>query len=165
MNRFYTGVGSRQTPRSILNVMVMAARRLAAIGYTLRSGGAEGADRAFEHGAGNAAIIYRPHHATPDCMKIAAQYHPVWGNLSDYVKRLHARNVLQVLGDDLGSPSAFLICWTRDGAISHSERSRQTGGTGTAISVASAYGVKVFNLARLDHLQRVNNFIQKGVMK
>jgi hypothetical protein len=50
-SRFYTGVGSRDTPEEVLSVMRTLAKCLARAGYTLRSGGAEGADAAFESGA------------------------------------------------------------------------------------------------------------------
>ena len=46
----YAGIGSRETPRTILNLMHQAARELRTAGFTLRSGHAEGADSAFEAG-------------------------------------------------------------------------------------------------------------------
>ena len=46
----YTGIGSRKTPKDILDVMVDIARKLEQRLYCLRSGGAEGADMAFESG-------------------------------------------------------------------------------------------------------------------
>lgn len=46
----YTGVGSRSTPKDIQKVMYSLAFKLAQEGYILRSGGAEGADTAFEDG-------------------------------------------------------------------------------------------------------------------
>lgn len=48
--RYYTGIGSRGTPSEILEIMTDIARFLAETGYTLRSGGASGADTAFESG-------------------------------------------------------------------------------------------------------------------
>ncbi len=51
----YAGIGSRDTPASILDLMTRIARRLSARepwGYTLLSGGAAGADSAFERGPG-----------------------------------------------------------------------------------------------------------------
>ena len=54
------------------------------------------------------------------------------------VKKLHTRNVAQVLGDDCSSPADAVICWTPDGSDS--------GGTGQAIRIAWAYNIRVFNL-------------------
>lgn len=144
---FYTGVGSRKTPQEILQQMTAIAFDLALKGYALRSGGAVGADKAFEKGA-NLKEIYYAKDATKEAEEIAAYFHPVWDRLSLFAKKLHARNAFQVLGRDLKTPSDFLICWTPDGATTHKERSRATGGTGTAISIADYFGVKVYNLKR-----------------
>lgn len=46
----YAGVGSRATPEPVLDLMRRCATRLEVLGYTLRSGGANGADTAFEEG-------------------------------------------------------------------------------------------------------------------
>lgn len=48
--KFYTGVGSRETPEEIIKVMVALGRKLADDGWILRSGAAPGADQAFELG-------------------------------------------------------------------------------------------------------------------
>jgi len=57
----YTGIGSRQTPPNVIATMEKIARRLADRGFTLRSGGADGADTAFERGAGSGSTeIYLP---------------------------------------------------------------------------------------------------------
>ena len=53
--KFYTGIGSRETPQKILEVMTQLGLELAANNWTLRSGGAEGADTAFESGCNEAA--------------------------------------------------------------------------------------------------------------
>jgi hypothetical protein len=58
------------------------------------------------------------------------------------------------------SPVKFVICWTPDGAISHAGRSIRTGGTGTAISIASANQIPVFNLQRPEHLARLLDFVK-----
>jgi hypothetical protein len=47
----YTGIGSRKTPENILKLMQAIGKRLGSLGIRLRSGGAEGADSAFEGGA------------------------------------------------------------------------------------------------------------------
>jgi len=143
---FYTGVGSRKTPVSILKLMTRFAQCQYDQGYTLRSGGAKGADQAFERGAQGDADIFYANEATEEAMDLARRFHPGWDRLSDYAKRLHGRNAFQVLGPRLNEPSEFLICWTPDGCITHQSRSWNTGGTGTAISIADKYEVPVLNL-------------------
>jgi hypothetical protein len=160
MSKYYTGVGSRNTPEDILELMTRLAIKLEGEGWTLRSGGAKGADTAF---AKRVALdeVYFASDATKEAMKIAALYHPAWDRCSDYAKKLHGRNAFQVLGKSLDNPSKFLMCWTPDGCVSHAERTIETGGTGTAISIADAHGVKIFNLARDDHRKRVEEFLAK----
>lgn len=48
--KYYTGIGSRSTPKEIKELMTTLGTCLAENGWTLRSGGAEGADTAFEQG-------------------------------------------------------------------------------------------------------------------
>jgi len=48
--RFYTGVGSRETPTRVMDVMTLVSSALAGLGYTLRSGASAGADSALENG-------------------------------------------------------------------------------------------------------------------
>ena len=160
---FYTGVGSRETPFHILDLMRLLAVKFAHKGYMLRSGGAQGADQAFEAGcreANGLCKIYRPHHATPAAMELAAKYHGAWHLCGEWARKLHARNAFQVLGDDLKTPSSMLICWTRDGANTHQQRSIATGGTGTAISIASEAGIRVANLARQYDLDCALNWLK-----
>ncbi len=48
--KYYTGIGSRETPEDIQITMKGIAEKLYNLEYILRSGGADGADRAFEYG-------------------------------------------------------------------------------------------------------------------
>lgn len=133
-------------------------------GWTLRSGCAQGADTAFERGstrtqlflpwpwfegrADSACCLTRPQ---PEAFEIAERFHPVWDRLSRGTKALHARNVHQVLGPDVLSPtlSRFVICWTRGGR----------GGASQATRIANHYGIPVFDLARAVDLGRVSAIV------
>jgi hypothetical protein len=163
MNKFYTGVGSREIPEDIEESIVKIAEFLAKKGYTLRSGAADGADAAFERGCdkvNGAKEIYLPwkgfnNHKSllshiPACWPVAAQIHPNWKNLDCNARCLHARNCNQVLGKDLLSPSAFLIAYTEDGIIQ--------GGTATAIRLAKQHGIPVFNLGFKNGLDNLREF-------
>jgi hypothetical protein len=164
--KYYTGIGSRKTPKQILDLMTSIAIKLSTLNYILRSGGAIGADIAFENGADPTKCkIYKANDATIETFQIAQKFHPAWEKCSNYVQKLHARNVFQILGDDLKTPSNFVICWTPDGAINHIQRSIKTGGTGLAISIAYSYNIPVFNLQRLDHRNKLINFCQKNSNK
>lgn len=146
--KFYTGVGSRQTPEKILSHMTSMAKTLSDKGYILRSGGADGADTAFENGAFSKEI-YLPwkgfnnntsqlYDVCEEAIKLAKDLHPKGNSLRESVLRLHARNCYQVLGKDLNTPSEFLICWTVGGEA--------IGGTATAIRLAERWGIPVINL-------------------
>jgi len=140
------------------------AYKMAWFRLCVRSGEAEGMDKAFEKGARKAISEGAPASiqtfvaadATPESMALAGQFHSAWNAIrrdgtpvvSNFAKRLHGRNSFQVLGPDLRTPSVGLICWTPDKCCSHAERTIRTGGTGTAISIASHYGIPISNLAK-----------------
>ncbi|WP_298705568.1 hypothetical protein [uncultured Variovorax sp.] len=179
----YTGIGSRSTPSLVLEQMRELAAELAGLGYLLRSGAADGADMAFEQGcdaAGGRKAIFLPwpgfqgrhpdgHSCTylpgREAFELAATLHPAWSNLSRGPRALHARNSLQILGLDLATPSAFVLCWTADCAQTAKETSSKTGGTGTAIRLASLRDVPVFNLARDDALMRLRVLLGDALMQ
>ena len=115
--KYYAGIGSRKTPNSVLRTMRVISAKLAGNGYILRSGGALGADIAFEAGVTkySSKEIFYVNDATEQSMILAAPLHPNWKNLSHYVKQLMGRNMMQILGKDLKTPVEFVICWTPDG--------------------------------------------------
>jgi len=152
MERFYAGIGSRSTPDAVQVKMREIAVWLASIGWTLRSGGADGADSAFEAGCdfvggkkeiylpwkkfnGNSSLLYPP---TAAALELASTIHPAWHMCSHGAKLLHGRNCHQVLGQTLDQPVAMVVCWTQGGGIS--------GGTATAMKLAQQNGARVFNL-------------------
>ena len=167
---FYAGIGSRQTPLEIRKKMTEYAGRLEKIGYILRSGGANGADLAFENGVLSKKEIYLPFHGfnnnksmlfhiKKECYEIASKLHPVWNNLGDFVKKAMARNVYQVLGYELDKPSEFVLCYTPDGAKTKEECTKDTGGTGMAIKIASQYNIKIFNFKNKNDLEEFEIFL------
>jgi len=168
MLKYYAGIGSRETPSHILDLMSKIAMKLAFKGFILRSGGADGADTAFQHGAemahGAMNIYYAKSIDTLLCgdeaMALAKKYHKAWHRMGSYAHKLHGRNAFQILGSDLKTPSSFVICWTKDGCTHHNERTIATGGTGTAISIASMNNIPVFNLAKEEHLIRVKTRLE-----
>jgi len=159
----YAGIGSRSTPDNILNLMSRVAVRLEELGYTLLSGGAEGADKAFASDVSKKEV-YIPWEGfnninngivknSLEANSIASKYHPVWDRLSQGAKKLMARNMHQILGEDLKTPVDFVLCWTPDGA--ETSTSSRTGGTGQAIRLAIDKGIPVFNMANKDSLTRL----------
>lgn len=152
MSRFYAGIGSRETPEVICRLMTRAAKNLNVSGYILRSGGANGADLAFERGAGENKEIYLPHLGfngskskllpTSEAFDMAAKFHPAWHNCNERARQFHARNCHQVLGHDLKTPVSFVVCWTLAGL--------EGGGTGQAMRIAKAHGIRIDNLYNIE---------------
>jgi len=148
----YAGIGARKTPQSVLKDMFTIGAGFAKEGFLLRSGGADGADKAFEKGSNSAnglSEIYLPwkefnnhqshlYQILPEAVEISKKHHPDWDALSQGAKKLMIRNVYQVLGDDLHQISDFVLCWTPGG--------KKVGGTSQAIRIADTYGVPVINM-------------------
>lgn len=159
---YYTGVGSRETPKETMKLMTSLAQLCRKSGFTLRSGGAGGADTAFEVGAGNLKEIYLPwkgfngnksllFNPSFEATEIARKIHPSWKKLTSGAQKLHSRNVHQVLGKNLDTPSSFLIAWT--------EGAKEVGGTRTALVLAKQNNIPIFNLGHPPDYDLAERFI------
>jgi len=172
----YTGIGNRRfVPGQVIRSMIWLAEVMSDRGYTLRSGAAYGSDAAFEEGCDNVKgqkEIYLPWKGFNDhqselyeppkrAFDLAKEHHPYWNRLSQTEKCFHARNTQQVLGELVYEPSDFVLCWTPDGCESDETRTKETGGTGQAISVASTRGIPVFNLKNDDAMDRLVEFLKE----
>jgi hypothetical protein len=172
----YAGAGSHRTPPAVLESMRSLAAAFAANGLVLRTGASPGADRAFADGAlasGGRVELYLPYadfedehwrerdpallrvlpEPSPAAFELAARVHPRWARLSCAERRLRARDCHQVIGPDLASPAALLVCWTAAGSLDGRGEGRE--GTAQALRVAHAREVPVFNLARAGETRRV----------
>lgn len=178
--RAYAGIGSRETPPEVLSLMRRLAARLGGMGFTLRSGGAGGADAAFDEGAlsvGGLREIYIPWRGFSDtpgailldsvpgrerAYELAAKHHGGWPTMKDSVRKLMARNVCQVLGSNCKHPTSFVICYALRSKFDSEGRIRDVaGGTGQAVRVAYDVGVPVFNLAVAEHMDRLLAFYNR----
>lgn len=150
----YTGIGSRRAPPEMLARAEALARRLAASGLHLRSGGALGMDRAFERGTpSDQRTIYRPAHVTGDVGEAAfgifdAEVAPLAGcgsirRMRPPIAALLARSMFQILGLGLSTPTRAVVCWTPVLDYTH----RDAGGTRYACLLAQVRGIPIFNLA------------------
>ena len=152
MNKYYTGVGSREVPSNYNKIIKVISTFLRDENYVLRSGGADGSDSIFEQYAGNLKEIYLPwkgfNNNTSNLLfddkaiLIAKDIHPAYDKLSQGAKKLHARNIHQVLGQNLNTPSKFLIAYTKNGEM--------VGGTRTALVLAERNKIPIFNIGFFD---------------
>lgn len=164
--KIYAGIGSRHTPPPILEIMTNLARDLDAKGWVLRSGGAEGADSAFEAGSTNSEI-YLPYkgfnnnksqrfHLPLQAIDSVAKFHPAPHRLGPAAKKLMARNWCQICGyEDPPVLSKFVVCWTDGGMLK--------GGTSQALRIAASFKIPIFNLFHSDRdiLSEISQFIKE----
>ena len=170
---FYTGVGSRETPKEICDLITRVAAKLSSLGWVVRTGGAQGADEAFLAGCNGRTENFIPWKGFGQYGGQIPNLDANWQHLQqipdlnpmiyrretrslDKYKgfwKLQARNVSQVLGLNLDSPSKFCILYapvTSTGV---------TGGTNTAYQVAMANGVECFNLCDPAVVARFEKFV------
>ena len=158
--KYYTGVGSRETPVHIQNIMTEIGEILERRKFILRTGYAIGADQAFGkkvnernkevYNTDDAIIkgVVLPQYDKYDldfAEQMVKQYHPVHRSLKGSARQLIARNTFQIFGlGKINVNSSFVVCYTQDGA--EATTSQDTGGTGQAIRLAYEYGIPVYNL-------------------
>jgi len=75
---------------------------------------------------------------------IAQSIHPAWDKCSIGTRSLHTRNVCQILGSDLNTPSTVVLYWCPE------RGGKPTGGTATAVNLARKYGIKTVNMLHSD---------------
>jgi hypothetical protein len=83
--------------------------------------------------------------------EIASKAHPRWTYLKVPVKKLHTRNVAQVLGARLEVPVRVVLCWTVDGAGG--------GGTGQALRIAKSMGITIYDLGNNEVLEQAKQWV------
>jgi hypothetical protein len=132
--------------------MARAGKVYAEEGWILRSGGAPGADSAFERGCdlvGGEKQIFLPwkgfngnpgiaHDVPKVAFMLLDDLFPEAKDRKPSVRNLLARNMQQILGPNLDDPSDLVICWMK--------KRTPTGGTGWAFRAAKEFGIPVINL-------------------
>lgn len=152
--------------------MTRIAEKLRSQGYVLRSGGADGADLAFERGAGNKKQIFLPWkrfngnesefcNVPQKVIDFSLDFHPNGAHLRPGVQKIMGRNAQQVLGPDLDEPSKFLICWTPFETEAALELKNKIGGTGQAIRIARAHDIPIYNLREEETWERMERFVSE----
>lgn len=163
MNKLYfAGIGSRETEPHIMKLMSEIASILEDKNYILRSGHANGADKAFESGVKNhnnmniflpregfndgyskdTGFIFIPDDILDEnyCRAYESlKYHPHGYKMKSSTKVMMIRNFFQVHGLIGQKQSEFVICWTPNGEL--------VGGTSQAIRLAKVSNIPVYNLA------------------
>lgn len=181
---YYTGIGSRETPLDIRQLMTEIAMHCQGYGLTLRTGASSAADKAFELGAGLQKEIYIPfegwdHKTGITSLSIASttlakkvwehrrkagwfvygledlHVDERWENLHPGTQALLAKTMCMVLGKNLDNPSDSLICWTPLCKI--------TGISSHPIALATMSRIPVFNLADYETIAVINDMLRKDL--
>lgn len=173
MINYYTGIGSRKTTKSVQDLFSRIGTYLESKGYWLRSGGADGADSAFESGVkekkqiwlpwknfnNNSSTLILPNNLN-NHLKIITELNIIseshFSNLNGAAVKLHCRNINQVIGF-IENPiySNFVLCWTDEG--------KQIGGTATAIKYAELLGIPVYNFGKCNHISKMYEYWERIV--
>lgn len=177
---FWTGVGSRRASSENRPTMTAFAQAMSAKGAFFRSGAASGPDTWFEEGVPSGLRrLYVPNRSygkrqsseiivpkEANLMRwmracsIAEGLHPLGRQMNQDLRELMGLSVFQVLGDDLKTPSQFLVCDAPDIVYDNAGRVVDVdGGTGMAVRVAVLHNVPVYHLAVPSHRARIDGFI------
>lgn len=176
----YAGIGSRETPLEVMRLMTRTSSFLSERNWILNSGGAGGADTAFENGViENRAQIFIPWNGfngrqadgetwilgelDDDALQIAKFFYHTPSvltkgnpNYSKSVSALMTRNTYQILGRDLVTPVDFVLTWTPGGL--------KSGGTAQALKIADHMGIPIFNFWNSTD-EDVVNFLKPFIRK
>lgn len=180
--KIYAGIGSRETPSDVLQLMTAMAGKLESSGHLLRSGGAVGADQAFQRGVQDPRhmAIYLPSQSFMgqlasmpgrydasrlpswrEALETVPLYHPAPHMLKPFAQALMARNAYQVLGPDLQTPARMVVAWAPGGyENAPPPLGAREGGTGQALRIARRWNqehpeqpIQIRNLANPQTLQ------------
>ncbi len=188
----FTGIGSRETPDNILDMMTRIGKALCDRGYRLRSGGARGADTAFYQGVRQShrfrevgCEIFLPFdrfRVDNYTTLVEDPEEGIWnfGNF-DPATWEHAKAIaLKARGGDGGLNRGGIALHTRNaaqvlgGGLNHPSRhvicwakpfpnGRISGGTNTAVQIAITRHIPVINLYTEAGWARANEFLKRSL--
>jgi hypothetical protein len=187
VSKWYTGIGSRETPQDIQAVMTDAAAELATLGWGLRSGGAVGADQAFEEGwwghrqqkgidyTANDYECYVPwwgyeghEMSSHDGCNINPESWPNYFTATVMAALLHPNwEACKQGAKKMHARNCYQVLG-KDlatpskfviGYAKTDKKGVPQGGTATAFKLAKTSGIEVFNLYIPEHLDRLKTFI------
>ena len=152
----YAGIGARNTPQEVLDYMSDQARILQDKGLILRTGDADGADKAFrdvtEH-----KLVYTPnqHIERWACYEVSLVCDTKYDQMRPHTQNLLARNMYQLFGSgarkDARQSSMFVLYWSLPSSqwgtgFHNNNYYNCRGGTRYAVRAACNAGIPTFNL-------------------
>lgn len=183
---FYAGIGSRETPPYILVLMEeIAAKLYSQYNLILRSGGAGGADQAFQRGVEQCnryrgMEIYIPWegfsdlksndiliHALSSNEIICVQNKQILKESEEIVAKFHPYwNNLKQGARRLMARNTFQVLGSdlktySKFVIAWTKDGKDTGGTGQALRIANFYGIKIENLYNKKTFDKWSEWVKK----
>lgn len=165
----YAGIGSRETPAHILSLMQRIGAELARNGFTLRSGGADGADTAFEQGA--VSVQYNgaragteiflpwegfngrkygivPFKYESDDYEASEKYNEALNIAAKYHPNWNAcsKGAKQMHTRNVAQVLGYDLLKKAEFVVCWTPNGKGGGGTGQALRIAKAYNIPVFDL-------------------
>lgn len=164
-NDTVTLVGSRRYTTTDEHRIEEIGRLLKALKVTGLSGNAEGCDTLWNDALGSSSMIHflpwagfgtprpttslilddAPYPLIHLAEELVTLVHPRADVLTDGPRKLHTRNMFQVLGTDLRSPTAAVIYCAPE-----TPTGKVQGGTSSAVTLARHYGIPAYNLRKTE---------------
>lgn len=165
----YVGIGPQAAGETVIELSKNFATAMAEMGWTLRSGGAEGMDEAFEAGCnsvkGTKEIFipdagFRRRNNPVDkvvhtldkhlaAIQQAKPFFPIWDKLGTTTQMFLVRNVFALLGEKLNKPANLVVTWSQyEGTGSHQ-----------LLQMAKAIGIPAFNLAEPGQMEAIEKTV------
>lgn len=164
----YTVAAPREMPAEVLEQFAKIARKMDALGYTVRTGGGDGADDIVAQNAakielylpwkkfnGKVGVVEKP---TEEAQALAKKAHPAYDKVKETVQLLIARASHLVLGTNLRDPVKFIVCYSEDGVEEAAKRTAKTGPAGQLITIAKEHNIPIFNLKNGNAMSRLVEF-------
>lgn len=183
----YAGIGARDVPEDIKLIMMKLGFIYASKGYVLRSGGADGSDAAFEHGAFQWADFHNVQRkGVAEIFLPWPEFNGRLGNKAEYIYYAscinddNKRAIVDRLVNDhhpapnaLGKNRAFMernSCQVLGKDLNSPSMfivcwtidGTDVGGTGFAMRVAKEANVNIFNLHNFEHRLAAETFIREN---
>lgn len=164
--RAYAVVGNPNPPAPMIDKINRLIPMLDKKGYTLRTGAMDGLEEVAEKLAPSRMEVHLPFKGfknreskftfnTDRTKAIAALANPVYEQLKPGAQSFICKDARLIFGGNSQSTASFLLVWTEDGAESIAECNSKTGFAQTAIRLAGAAGIPIFNLTHQDAEERI----------
>lgn len=183
----YAGIGSRETPADILHVMRLIGEGLFQQGWILRSGGAKGADSAFEAGVDFAlanTLTNGSHHYHPkeiylpwkgfnnsdselhpqnlpfsaEEIQLSRRMHPGWHRCGAAARKMHQRNLRQILGHPAVNGDFVQAVKF---VVCWTEGGKLIGGTAQALRIAQSCDIPIINFGNTTNTNQVYQMLRR----